>query len=83
MKLDKARGSRPTRTLLAVAIIATAIVMAFALWSAFWAPPTLGGTNPSVLGLPSTVVDCLTATGVACPIGLGVTTAASPISFVG
>jgi NADH:ubiquinone oxidoreductase subunit 5 (subunit L)/multisubunit Na+/H+ antiporter MnhA subunit len=43
MKPDKAPGYWPMRILLAVAIIATAIVVAFALWSAFWAPPTFGG----------------------------------------
>ena len=65
MKPDKARGYWPTRILLAVAIIATAIAVAFALWLAFWAPPTIGGSNPSVLGLPSTVVLSLFAVGLA------------------
>ena len=32
----------------ALSIIATAIVVAFALWSAFWAPQTFGGGGPNV-----------------------------------
>ena len=55
MKPDQAPGYWPTRFLLAVAIIAT-IAVAFAAWSAFWAPPTFGGGPPRVLGLPSNVV---------------------------
>ena len=47
MKPNKAPGYWPTRILLAVSIIATAIVVAFALWSAFWAPQTFGGRGPN------------------------------------
>jgi TRAP-type C4-dicarboxylate transport system permease small subunit len=65
MKPDKAPGYWPTRILLAIAIIATAIALAFALWSAFWAPPTFGDDNPPVLGLPSTVGLSLLAVGLA------------------
>lgn len=65
MKPDKALGYWPTRILLAVAIVATAIAVVFALWSAFWAPQPFTGGNPSVLGLPNTVVVPLLAAGVA------------------
>ena len=47
MKPEKTPAYWPARILLAVAIIATAIVVAFALWSAFWAPQTFGGGGPS------------------------------------
>lgn len=57
MKSDKAPGYWPTRILLAVAIIATAIAVAFALWSAFWAPPTFSGSGGlSSWELPNNVV---------------------------
>jgi hypothetical protein len=65
VKPEKTPAYWPTRILLAVAIIATALVVAFALWSAFWAPSTMGGGDPSVLGLPSTVVGSLIAVGLA------------------
>ena len=45
MKSDRAPGYWPTRILLAVAIIATAVTVLFALWLAFLAPPTFGGSD--------------------------------------
>ena len=65
MKRDKAPGYWPTRILLAVAILATATTVLFALWSAIVAPSGFGGSIPSVLGLPSTVLVSLLAAGVA------------------
>jgi hypothetical protein len=65
MKPDKAPGYWPTRILLAVAIIATAMTVVFALWSAFWMPPTFDVAHPSVLGLPDGVIVSLLAVGVA------------------
>ena len=56
MKPDKAPAYWPTRIMLAVAIIATAIVVVFALWSAFLAPPTFGDGRRGVLGLPAGVL---------------------------
>ena len=52
MKPDKAPAYWPTRILLAVAIIATGIVVAFALWSAFWEhhDPTQGMRQGNDLG---------------------------------
>ena len=40
-------GHRPTHSARG-SIIATAVVVAFALWSAFWAPQTFGGGGPNV-----------------------------------
>ncbi len=65
MKPDKAPAYWPTRIMLAVAIIATGIVVAFALWSAFWAPPTFTGGGPSVWGLPNNVVIIVLAATIA------------------
>jgi NADH:ubiquinone oxidoreductase subunit 5 (subunit L)/multisubunit Na+/H+ antiporter MnhA subunit len=65
MKHDKAPGYWPARILLAVAIIATAIVVALALWSAFWAPPTFGGSSPSEWELPNNVVLVVLAAAIA------------------
>jgi hypothetical protein len=66
VKPEKTPAYWPTLILLAVAIIATALVVAFALWSAFWAPSTMGGGgDPGVLGLPSRVLLSLPAVGLA------------------
>ncbi len=70
MKPDKAPGYWPTRILLAVSIIATAIVAAFALWSAFLAPQTFDGGGPNVWWeLPNNVALVVLAAGSA-SIGL-------------
>jgi hypothetical protein len=55
MKPDKAPGYWPTRFLLAVAIIGT-VAVAFAGWSLYLEPFTIGGGRPRLLGLPSNVV---------------------------
>ena len=66
MKPVKAPGYWPTRILLAVALIATAITVVFALWAAFWAAPTFGGGGgPSVWGLPNNVVIVVLAAAIA------------------
>ncbi len=65
MKSDQAPGYWPTRILLAVAIIATAIVVAFAIWSAFGAPPTFGGGGPTEWEFPSNVVLVVLAAAIA------------------
>ena len=62
MKPDKAPAYWPTRILLAIAFISTALVVAGTIWSAFWPPETLSGP-PTVWGVPHTVVmDVLFAT---------------------
>jgi hypothetical protein len=53
MKPDKAPAYWPTRIMLAVAIIATAIVVAFALWLASWAPSPFTVGGPIVWELPT------------------------------
>jgi hypothetical protein len=55
MKPDKAPAYWPTRILLAVAIIATGIVVAFAVWSAIWAPTFSGSSGPSYWKMPNNV----------------------------
>ena len=64
MKLDKAPGYWPTRILLAVAIIATAIVVASPLWSAFLAQGTMGG-GPIAWDLPGRFVPFVLAAAIA------------------
>jgi hypothetical protein len=64
MKPDQAPGYWPTRILLAVAIIGTAIVVVLGLWTA-WAWPATIGDSPSVMGLPSEVARSLLAVGLA------------------
>ncbi len=65
MQTKKAPGYRPTRILLAIAIIATGLAVVLALSMAFWAPSTMGGDNPSLFGLPSTVAFPLLGAGLA------------------
>jgi hypothetical protein len=65
MKPDKAPGYWPTRILLAVAIIATAIAVAFALWSALWAPPTFSGGGLIWWEVPNNVVLVVLAAAIA------------------
>jgi hypothetical protein len=64
MTSDKAPGHRPTRIMLAIAIIVTTIAV-FALWSTLTAPPMFGGFNPAVLGLPGDVVLSVLAAAIA------------------
>lgn len=65
MKPEKAPGYWPTRILFAVAATATAIAVVVAVWSAFWAPPTVSGDGASVFGLPNRIVVPVLAVGVA------------------
>ncbi len=63
MKPDKAPAYWPTRILLAVAIISTALVVVGALWSALWGPWMAGGRS-SLWGLPSNVVTLVPAVAI-------------------
>lgn len=65
MKPGKAPAYWPTRTLLAVAIIVTGIVVAFALWSAYWAPTFIGSSGPSSWEVPNNVGIVLLAAAIA------------------
>jgi drug/metabolite transporter (DMT)-like permease len=60
----KAPGYWPTRILLAVAVIATSIAVAFAIWAAFLMPPMFGD-DPSLFGLPGRIAVAILASGVA------------------
>jgi len=65
MKPDKAPAYWPTRILFAVAIIATGIVAAFALWLAFWAPTFIGSSGTSYWEMPNNVGLVLLAAAIA------------------
>jgi len=73
VKPTKAPGYWPTRILLAATVVATAILVAFAVWSALWMPDTMGGGGTqSVFGLPSQIAVPLLAGGAAL-VALGLT----------
>lgn len=55
MKADKAPAYWPTRIMLAIAIICTALVVAGAIWSWFWLPQTFS-RPATVWGVPNTVI---------------------------
>ena len=65
MNPDKAPAYWPTRILLAVAIVATMITVAIALWPGLQPEPMFGRDHVSVLGLPSSVVGMLFPVGLA------------------
>jgi TRAP-type C4-dicarboxylate transport system permease small subunit len=64
MKPDKAPGYWPTRILLTIAIVATALTVAFALVWPVLAEP-FSGDRSSVLGLPLDVVRTVLPVGLA------------------
>jgi len=64
MKPEKTPAYWPTRILFAVAIIATAIVVAFPLWSAFLTQGTMGG-GPIEWELPTNVAFFIAAAAIA------------------
>jgi membrane protein implicated in regulation of membrane protease activity len=65
MKPGKAPAYWPTRILLAVAIIATGIVVAFALGSAIWAPIFSGSSGPIYWEMPNNVGLAVVAAAIA------------------